>query len=576
MNKFDFSVVEPRLNEWLPAQINIDGYGIAEFQEPKGILKGPISARIDETGSYSLEMAVEEIETENVLQLGIHELLSADKPKLEGNQLILVYPYKNNTCVKLSVFTDEGKFVAEEFDFFLLNQKFSKEEKVEFTVVFSPPRFQFFSNNHKPAFYWAMPLLNFVSDFSPPEPRLANHALRIFLDGIVPGNIPEDKKEQAKIIAQSKNRLLVFEFLDELAFIEGLPDYEERVNKLMDRISPTILTSVMVGIVGDNSSDYSNYEQWFPFILLDLLSFITGIKVGTPWIEFRDKEGGLVARYHGRFYRPYFVKGARIIDEGLNRGTGNLLSTALQSSTISDSYLRTAMLLTTKGGSYQQSIEDKMTFLCRAFETLCAHFGHRTQNLLYILDDSNRIVVQEILSESSLSIKELIDNSTDNPNQKKALNRIWGKITNAASIDKQFGSAVSDLLKEFGLPDAEILDRYFLSHPFLGNITSWEALLSMFRGTVIHNGYFDFHNSEYGIDDVWIVIQHLHDLLARIILKLLNYDGTYQPTVYKVTSVQPIDWVKSNTLPGLLGYAEGQVKFELARISVKLSDEKSD
>ncbi len=181
-----------------------------------------------------------------------------------------------------------------------------------------------------------MPLLNFVSDFSPPETKLAHHALRIFLDGIVPDNIPEDKKELAKFVAQGKNRLIVFEFLEKLAFIEGLPDYKERTNKLIERVSPTVLTSVMVGEVGENSFDHSSYEQWFPFVLLRLLSFITGSNVGTPWIEFRDKEGGLVARYHGRFSKPYFVKGSKIIDEGLHRGTGSLLSNSLHSSHISE------------------------------------------------------------------------------------------------------------------------------------------------------------------------------------------------------------------------------------------------
>ncbi len=54
MSEFDFSIVKPRLNDWLPTQINIEGYGVAEFKEPKGTLKGPVSVRIDEMGIYSL------------------------------------------------------------------------------------------------------------------------------------------------------------------------------------------------------------------------------------------------------------------------------------------------------------------------------------------------------------------------------------------------------------------------------------------------------------------------------------------------------------------------------------------
>jgi hypothetical protein len=69
------------------------------------------------------------------------------------------------------------------------------------------------------------------------------------------------------------------------------------------------------------------------------------------------------------------------------------------------------------------------------------------------------------------------------------------------------------------------------------------------------------------------VIQHLHDILARIILILLEYDGKYQPTVLDVATEQPVDWVKPNTLPGALGYAKGQIKYNLMQLSVKLPDE---
>ena len=127
MSNFDFSLVEPKLNKWLLTQINIEGYGIAGFEDPKGTLKGPVTANIDETGSYQIEMKIEEVDTEEKLPLGIDQLLSGDEPEKRGNELILTYPFsKNNKCVNFTIITDAGKLIAENFDFYSHNQHFSQ------------------------------------------------------------------------------------------------------------------------------------------------------------------------------------------------------------------------------------------------------------------------------------------------------------------------------------------------------------------------------------------------------------------------------------------------------------------
>ncbi len=53
---------------------------------------------------------------------------------------------------------------------------------------------------------------------------------------------------------------------------------------------------------------------------------------------------------------------------------------------------------------------------------------------------------------------------------------------------------------------------------------------------------------------------HLHDILTRIVLKRLNYDGTYQPMVAKVlVDVQP-DWVRADIPPARLGYPGAAIR----------------
>lgn len=128
-------------------------------------------------------------------------------------------------------------------------------------------------------------------------------------------------------------------------------------------------------------------------------------------------------------------------------------------------------------------------------------------------------------------------------------------------------------MKQFNLPDSDIIDAYFQTNSRKDGITSWNALISKYRGVVIHDGYFNFRVNEYNFEDVWTVIQHLHDLLARIVFMSLGYKGKYQPTVINVATSYSVDWVKPDTLPGFLGYAKGKVKFELIKKSVKLQKE---
>jgi hypothetical protein len=76
----------------------------------------------------------------------------------------------------------------------------------------------------------------------------------------------------------------------------------------------------------------------------------------------------------------------------------------------------------------------------------------------------------------------------------------------------------------------------------------------MFRGTVMHAGYFDLKTSDDDIMSLYHVLLHLHDIVVRIVLKMLGYDGPYSPAVLEYVSCEPVDWVKPDTSPRKLGY----------------------
>jgi hypothetical protein len=109
------------------------------------------------------------------------------------------------------------------------------------------------------------------------------------------------------------------------------------------------------------------------------------------------------------------------------------------------------------------------------------------------------------------------------------------------------------LLNRFGLSDALVMDSYYSSNPRPDG-KDWPGLLTKLRGALTHEGYFRIADGTIAMDDLISVGRHWQDLLTRILLKILGYDGTYQPTVLVWTSPQTTDWVTSATSAERLGY----------------------
>lgn len=75
---------------------------------------------------------------------------------------------------------------------------------------------------------------------------------------------------------------------------------------------------------------------------------------------------------------------------------------------------------------------------------------------------------------------------------------------------------------------------------------------------MIHSSYFDFESGQYDSFDVVKICAHLHDILIRVVLKMLCYTVTYQRAVVVPNSWEDsysIDWVKWDTPASDLGYS---------------------
>lgn len=163
--------------------------------------------------------------------------------------------------------------------------------------------------------------------------------------------------------------------------------------------------------------------------------------------------------------------------------------------------------------------------------------------------DSLQKAAQEIRSAARIAAREgLLD-------QSRVLEKIAERVrSNAANKDVDFGLAVASLLKHFNLPDADIIDAHYRVNPRQDGIPTWSGVLSHYRGTTMHRGFFDISGKQHDFDDILTINDHLHDILVRITFKIIGYDGTYQPPVIKMTANPSADWVTPGLPAERLGY----------------------
>ena len=551
---YDFSKLDQKPSNWFQEKLEYYGDGMAEFENPKGKIFGQTKVRITEQGDIEIQMEVDKIESELPLPLGVKQLISGDIPNYEDNNISLTLPpKKENKCDYLQVITKRGVFKTKKIG--LISWSFSvHNDKAKDIISFYPTQSEYIQENSVPI-YWVLPLNNYVGNFSQYEKKLATHPLRIFPDAKLPDDLPGEYKETAEDFAREKSKFILFDFCDETGFIEGLPNYQERVRKLRNYEEPSLITAVMVANIGDYSMDLEKIDVWFPFYFLDLLSLATGSEVTSPWIEFRDENGILVKRIHLLIPRTLFLKGKKTLNEDVYHGTGTLLTIAQSCEEIKETYFEVALRHTVLGGREGQSIVDKLAYLCRGLDSLCEHYNLASQNLLDPFDSQIKDEIKEIVKDATKAIKKIQSHKGFKARdiEYQYLEKINSRIINAPNKDNDFGLAVCKLLELFNMPDAKILNNFYEKNINNNVANSWACLLSRYRGAAIHTGFFHFLNSDSYIKDSLTITNHLHDILVRILFKIIGYDGKYQPSMFSYCCPSEIDWIKSDTSPYYLG-----------------------
>jgi hypothetical protein len=497
-----------------------EGHGSAGFGTPMIRAEGPTVVNTDERGITTATMQVEKVPTAASIDEGI---------------TILFRDFFNNmnkrTPCSLQVECSDGIFSATEQTFRepsvdVPNQK----ARIEFRC------FRSFFDTGKAAAYWRLPIWNFHGDLRPPMAnRGIEHPLRLSQD----------------------NPLSAFEFLNEIGFVEMVPRYKELLEQQENgELNPRV-TAVMVGSAATQVTTWEGLDSWFPFDFLNLLGFASGSRVGAPWIELLDESGQIVKRIHVHLGTDRHESARGFIHDVINRGgLGRLLTCAGKSKEFEKTYMRVTMNHLLLGVRYSQALEDRISHLSRALDALAEEFGLATQYLLDRADDSIRSRVKDALRSTSLQIAEMAheEDARGATDVGSVLRRIAERtISTPANVDRDFGLAVIALLERLGLSDAAVVDAYHKTNPRADG-RKWHQVLSHYRGLSQHGGAFRIRQKEHSPLEIYKLSNHLADIVARIVLKQLNYDGEYQCATTTWRNSHPLDWVTPSTSAAELGY----------------------
>lgn len=542
----------PTATNWFSPSVEYEGEGRAEFSNPKGSIEGHTTARFDEFGGCVIELKIESFQCERQLHFGIMEFLSGQTPAQVGKSVTMGGGGMDNPCTRIVISSPLGTFTGTGTILYGLRgyQPFRNDGTLQLHTL----RSQYDANSAGAPKYWVFPLFNLVCQPILRHATLDQHPLRIYPTPRIPNGLPNNEVAIATLRANEKNTLIIFEYGGELAFIEGLPDFEERKAKLSEGKERTLITAVMVGSLGSDTVDSADLKDWPAVDLLSVLGFATGVETGAPWIELRDSTGALVRRIHVAVGRPTYAWGRGALKEEIHRTTGYLLNKYLSSPERGQPHLLVPLKLSVSAGLIGPTLEENFIPLFRAFETICNAYGFKTQNLLGDIDPSYAAKVKNVLKRAADDIRTIADTARRSDQVQAARIDQIAKRTQETpgGVDRAFNVAIVDLLNHFGLPDADIAERHYAAYP-VAYQKKWAQMLSIYRAECLHKGYFELLG-ENDLKKAYAVLRHLHDILARLILKMLGYDKFYQPSTIVLTASEPVDWVQPSTSPSLLGY----------------------
>jgi hypothetical protein len=503
---------------WFTTAYDYSGPAKVVFEDPHAEFFGPASVGPDENGQPSVEITVEHSvpAIQDGFDLAAIQLGSKTLP--DGVRMIGFGGGAPNRA-GVTVQTKEGVFeTAPSWEY-----RFSDlSPDTPLTLRLTPMKSEYRVDNLAREKFMVLPLSGFTSEFPKPSTVLSGHPLHIqgAEDSSAAGCIP-------------------FGVNGELAFIQQLPGAGEGGKGTKPWSGETVLTAVAVVPIADPA--ITDFRGWFLNVFLRLLDLATGSAVGTPWIEVRDENGRLVRRLHLAINQSKRSSDGYAALDTIHWQNGEFLTSALSSAEAKEPFFSIALRHCCRAGVKGLSIEDQLAHIVRALECLCARYGFSKQELTDGLATELNNGIRSVLDGARAEIRKLA--STVGSPGRDQIERIAERARSAAQTDRSFGLAVKGLLSNFGLSDCDVLEPYFKSNPGPGG-RGWVESLSYYRGAIFHEGYIDFDAPGMPVGEVFGFVFHLHDLLVRVLLKIIGYRGIYQPRSIRGAAAETADWFR--------------------------------
>ena len=525
------------MSYWLEEEVVYEGWGRAEFSDPKGYVEGTTKVIFSPESQSSCFMTVENSEPASIF--GLSPLLSGEKPIQTKEGLTLSLSSRGNLCSKLTIRCQDGVFSTDKISF--PHETSLGNGIVSFGVW--EGRYDR-SNAGNPRFF-AIPLLNFLTKFYLGKRKSFEHPLRFLHISDMKG----DDDASRRLLFNMTDMTIPYYFKEGVAFIDPVPSFDETCKSIQNREQQRRITGVLIGdcmSVPDNTNAIYDY---FTPRFRSLIALGTGQLIAAPWIEFRTEDNILVSRFHHPAGDANYEPNRAPVPGCL----GRLVYVGMEARIEQEEAWNVACLHAARAGRENAALEENIHYSILGLETLGKAFDFSRCNLLDELLPEHKETVKKILKVAADNIKALNKSESEKGSTSGiAIGRIAERAMGAFQTDLAFPLSVAKLIDKFQLPDLEMVSQVPLSKP-------WEQLLGDVRGQIVHQGYLKIECNE-GFSEYAALSNHLRDILVRILLKMVGFDGGYQPLTASCSMSEQVDFLKNiivkkgDKAKGYLGY----------------------
>lgn len=475
-------------------------------------------------GNISVIITIESLVGQGAEDIGITEFLNKQNAKYRR------YGSDGNPCQGYKITGDVLVFESiGDLQLYNSNITYSKENNSAVLSFFvSVGKFSGVRKSVASVKYALSPLYNYKGPYhESPEALLSHPLLRCKEPIMTIAMLDNDVKKSENTMYANITR---FSVQGGEGFIQPFGTNIEQDKQNEDSGCISALLSFDFSMENDN---WNSVKESYPFDIFPLLSLSSGKFVGSPLIFLLNETGEAISIFYVRIsmmkstscYCPFHF---------INRmHCTKLIGGAMASSMKLNLNIRVALKALIKSEIPSLTIEDQFYFVCRAIEAIWREKRPATEDFEGIPPDAKGLI--------ELKINDLIQDLAGF--DQDSVRILVKRLKNIKYKSISFPESIKILLEQYGFPDAKILKK-----------TKWLRDISELRNTSVHGG-----TPEYDDDNFFIALRtfhHLQDIATRLILKILNYDGEYQPPCVKFRTSVKIDRLSEDSKPTLLGYDE--------------------